>query len=342
MTLNIQSLLTNSVGKNYELHDTHINPRFAKTLRTIGFDRCYTRAEGQYLWDNNGNRYLDMLSGYGVFNIGRNNPDIRKALIDFLNTNYPSLVQMDAPLLSGLLAKELKRRMPNTLDYVYFTNSGTEGVETAIKFARCATRRPAILFANKAFHGLTNGALALSGDDVFKYGFGPLLPECRMIPFNDLEALERALSDRDIAAFIVEPIQGKGVNIPDPGYLKEAAQLCRQHKTLFIADEVRCFAPLPVHLHKDTFIGGNGFGSHREGQFVSLTLLRGQPLPDVRVVDVLLTVEFDKEARETFRRLRGIPTGFRVLPRRVPPIETAIHRIRFEAAVEHFRDLVAT
>ena len=227
-------------GKNYELHDTHINPRFAKTLRTIGFDRCYTRAEGQYLWDNNGNRYLDMLSGYGVFNIGRNNPDIRKALIDFLNTNYPSLVQMDAPLLSGLLAKELKRRMPNTLDYVYFTNSGTEGVETAIKFARCATRRPAILFANKAFHGLTNGALALSGDDVFKYGFGPLLPECRMIPFNDLEALERALSDRDIAAFIVEPIQGKGVNIPDPGYLKEAAQLCRQHKTLFIADEVQC------------------------------------------------------------------------------------------------------
>ena len=240
MTFNIQTLLNKAEGKNYELHGAHINPRFAKTLHTIGFDRCYTRAEGQYLWDNHGDRYLDMLGGYGVFNIGRNNPHVRNALIDFLNMNYPSLVQMDAPLLSGLLAQELKQRMPNELDYVYFTNSGTEGVETAIKFARCATHRAAILFADKAFHGLTNGALALNGDDLFKQGFGPLLPECRSVPFNDLEALEQALSSRDIAAFIVEPIQGKGVNIPAPNYLKEAARLCRHYKTLFIADEVQC------------------------------------------------------------------------------------------------------
>ena len=240
MTINIQSLLQESIGKNYELHEAHINPVFVKALRTIGFDRCYTRAEGQYLWDNRENRYLDMLAGYGVFNVGRNNPEIRKALIDFLNSSYPSLVQMEAPLLSGLLAEELKKRMPNELDIVYFTNSGTEGVETAIKFARCATQRATILYTNKAFHGLTNGSLSLSSDDNFKHGFGPLLPQCFSVPFNDLGALEQALSTHDVAAFIVEPIQGKGVNIPDPGYLKNAAQLCRQHKTLFIADEVQC------------------------------------------------------------------------------------------------------
>lgn len=180
-----------------------------------------------------------MLAGYGVFNIGRNNPQIRQTLIDFMESDYPSLAQLDAPLLSGLLAKELKQRMPNELDYVYFTNSGTEGVETAIKFARCATRRPGIIYTNKSFHGLTNGALSLNGDETFREGFGPLLPDCIQIPFGDIEALEQALSKNNMAAFIVEPIQGKGVNIPPMGYLKQAQELCHKHKTLFIADEIQ-------------------------------------------------------------------------------------------------------
>lgn len=239
MAFDILGLLKENEGRNYELHDAHVNPRFAKTLRTIGFDRCYTRAEGPYLWDHEGRRYIDMLSGYGVFNIGRNHPVIRQALIDFMNSDYPSMVQMEAPLLSGLLARELKARMPNELDYVYFPNSGTEGVEAAIKFARAATGKPAILHCKKAFHGLSNGSLSLNGDTVFRETFEPLLPECRSIPFNDLAALEEALAAGDIAAFIVEPVQGKGVNIPSPGYLREAAALCRKHGALFVADEVQ-------------------------------------------------------------------------------------------------------
>ena len=239
MSLDIQALLAEFKGKNFELHEQHVNPRFAKVLRTIGFDRNYVHAQGQYLWDDHGKQYLDMLSGYGVFNIGRNHPDVRKTLIDFMHCDYPSLVQMDAPLLSGILAKELKKRMPNELDYVYFSNSGTEGVETAIKFSRCATGKANIIHATKAFHGLSNGSLALNGDNIFKSGFAPFMPSVHTVPFNDLSALEAALAGNDVAAFIVEPVQGKGVNIPQPGYLQEAGRLCRQHKALLVVDEVQ-------------------------------------------------------------------------------------------------------
>jgi ornithine--oxo-acid transaminase len=157
-----------------------------------------------------------------------------------MQSDHPSLVQMEGPLLSGLLAEEIKRRTPNGLEIVYFANSGTEAVETAIKFARCATRRPTILYASKAFHGLTNGSLSLNGEPIFREGFAPFLPECRPVPFDDLEALEDALIKQDVAAFVVEPVQGKGVNIPTPGYLRTAAQLCRRHGALLVVDEVQC------------------------------------------------------------------------------------------------------
>ncbi len=237
--LDICALMKENEGRNYELHSAHVNPSNSKTLKTIGFDRCYVRAEGSYLWDIEGTKYLDFLSGYGVFALGRNHPDVQRVLTDFINADYPSLVKMEAPLLSGLLAEELKKRMPNQLDMVFFANSGAEGVETAMKYARCATGKPAIIHCKKAFHGLTYGSLSLNGDESFREGFAPFLTGCRAIPFNDLNALEAELMQRDVAAFIVEPVQGKGVNIPSPGYLREAAALCRKHGALFIADEVQ-------------------------------------------------------------------------------------------------------
>lgn len=239
MPLDIAKLIAEHEGENYALHSEHVNPRFAKVLRTIGFDRCYTKARGSYLWDQTGRQYLDMISGYGMFALGRNHPAIRRALEEFVSLDYPSLVQMEAPLLSGLLAAELKKRVPQKLDTVYFTNSGTEGVETAIKFAHCATNKPAIVYCEHAFHGLSNGSLAINGDDTFRQGFEPFMPDCRAVPFDDLNALEQALSARDVAAFIVEPVQGKGVRIPAPDYLSEAAHLCQAHGALMIADEVQ-------------------------------------------------------------------------------------------------------
>jgi len=237
--LDIRALVKQHEGRNYELHADHVNPANARTLKTIGFDRCYVRAEGPYLWDVKGIKYLDMLSGYGVFGLGRNHPDICHVLKEFLEMDYPSLIKMEAPLLSGLLAQELKSRMPNQLDMVFFTNSGAEGVETALKYAKCATGKPAIIHCQKSFHGLSYGALSVNGDDSFREGFAPFLPDCRQIPFNDLEALERELKKGDVAGFVVEPVQGKGVNIPSPGYLREAAKLCRKHGAVFIDDEVQ-------------------------------------------------------------------------------------------------------
>lgn len=237
--LDIRALVEENAGRNYELQSAHINPANVRTLKTIGFDRCYVRAEGAYLWDTEGTKYLDLLSGYGVFGLGRNHPEVKRVLTEFMELNYPSLVKMEAPLLSGLLAEQLKKRMPNQLDMVFFTNSGAEGVETAIKYARCATGKPAIIHCAKAFHGLTYGSLSLNGDDSFREGFAPFLSDCRKIPFNDLAALEQELRKKDVAAFIVEPVQGKGVNLPSPGYLREAAALCRKHGALFIDDEVQ-------------------------------------------------------------------------------------------------------
>jgi len=237
--LDIVGLLKQHAGRNYELQSEHVNPANVRALRTIGFDRCYVRAEGPYLWDIKGEKYLDLLSGYGVFGLGRNHPEVRRVLIDFLNADYPSLVKLEAPLLSGLLAAELKKRMPNQLDMVFFTNSGAEGVETALKYARCATGKPTVIHCKKSFHGLTYGALSINGDDNFREGFEPFLPDCRAVPFNDLAALEAELKKGDVAAFVVEPVQGKGVNVAAPGYLLEAQRLCRKHGALFVADEVQ-------------------------------------------------------------------------------------------------------
>jgi ornithine--oxo-acid transaminase len=237
--LDIRALIEEHEGRNYELQSQHINPANVRTLKTIGFDRCYVRAEGPYLWDTAGIKYLDMLSGYGVFGLGRNHPEVRRVLTEFLELNYPSLVKMEAPLLSGLLAEQLKKRMPNQLDMVFFTNSGAEGMETAMKYARCATGKPAIIHCAKAFHGLSYGSLSINGDESFREGFAPFLPDIRKIPFNDLDALEQELRKKDVAAFVVEPVQGKGVNLPAPGFLREAAALCRKYGALFVDDEVQ-------------------------------------------------------------------------------------------------------
>ncbi|MGD9539283.1 MAG: aspartate aminotransferase family protein [Alphaproteobacteria bacterium] len=239
MSFDIAALLKAHEGENYALHEAHINPVFARMLKTIGFDRCYVRAEGPYLWDVKGEKYLDFLSGYGVFALGRNHPLVRDALTDFMNLGYSSLVKMEAPLPAGLLAAELKKRVCVEMDTVFFCNSGAEGVETAVKYARAATGRSVIVHCGKAFHGLTLAALALNGDESFRDGFGPLDPHTRLVPFDDLGALEAALHQGDVAAFVVEPIQGKGVNLPRPGYLSEAARLCHKHGALFVADEVQ-------------------------------------------------------------------------------------------------------
>ncbi len=239
MTFDIAELVRSRTGENYTLYERYVNFQFAKVLKTIGFDRVYTRAEGCSLFDANGNEYLDMLSGWGVFNIGRNHPTATRVIKELLSLDLPNLVQMDAPLLSGLLAEALVNHAPPGLDTVHFTNSGTETAEAALKFARYATQRPRVIYCRNGYHGLTYGCLSVMGSEFFREGFGPLLPGCQAVPFNDVAALERELKLGDVAAFITEPIQGGGVIIPDEGYLLEAKRLCERYGALMILDEIQ-------------------------------------------------------------------------------------------------------
>src|SRR3954451_8122526 len=236
--LDVSGLFVERQAQRSSMHARHLNEQLVRVLKTIGYDVGFQKGQGQYLFDRDGARYLDLLSGFGVFAIGRNHPALREALKSVLDSDFPNLVQLDVSTLAGVVAERLLGHVPY-LDKVFFANSGAESGEAAIKFGRCAPARPGIVYSSPAFPGLSYGALSLTGDDNFRKGFGPLLPDCTSIPFNDLQALEKALSTRQVAAFVVEPIQGKGVNMPTDEFLPGAAALCRRYGTLFVADEIQ-------------------------------------------------------------------------------------------------------
>ncbi|MFE7781449.1 MULTISPECIES: aspartate aminotransferase family protein [Streptomyces] len=233
----LTELLAERGGERYALHTRHLNHQLPRMLHTIGFDKVYERAEGAYFWDADGQDYLDMLAGFGVMGLGRHHPVVRQALHDVLDAQLADLTRFDCQPLPGLLAEKLLSHTPH-LDRVFFGNSGTEAVETALKFARYATGRPRILYCTHAFHGLTTGSLSVNGEDGFRDGFAPLLPDTA-IELGDLAALERELKCGDVAGFVVEPIQGKGVHPAPPGFLRAAQELLHRHKALLIADEVQ-------------------------------------------------------------------------------------------------------
>jgi ornithine--oxo-acid transaminase len=238
MPFDLSEVLKQRHGENARLHARYVNPQMSRLLKTIGFDRVYVRGEGCYLFDAEGRRYLDFLSGFGVFALGRDHPGVKQALHDAIDADLPNLVQLDCALLPGVLAEALVGRSHDGIERVLFTNSGAEAIEAAIKFARHATSRNRILYADHGFHGLTTGALSLNGGKEFRDGFGPLLPADK-VPFGDIEALAAELRTGDVAAFVTEPIQGKGVYVAPEGYWREVQELCRRHKTLFVMDEIQ-------------------------------------------------------------------------------------------------------
>ena len=239
MPFDLAELLAAHRGEAYELHERYLNPQLAKVLTTLGFDRTYVRGEGAYLIDDQGGRTLDFLSGFGVFALGRSHPVVKDALHQALDADLPNLAQLDCALLPGLLAQQLVDRAHAGIQRTFFTNSGAETVETAIKFARCATGRDRILYCDHAFHGLTNGALSLNGGKEFRMGFGTLLPGCEPVPFGDIGALEAKLRSGDVAALVIEPIQGKGVYMAGEAYWRKVQALCRRFGTLLVIDEVQ-------------------------------------------------------------------------------------------------------
>ena len=232
------ALLGSRRGEDLDLWARTINPQFVRVLRTIGFDRTWARAEGAYLYDADGTRYLDLLGGFGMYGVGRNNPRIRAALVEALELETPGMVALGTTLLPGLLAEQLIELAGGRIGRCLFTSSGTGAVEAALKLGRAATGRTRVLSAEHGFHGLTLGSLSANGNEEFTARFRPLLPGFEQVPFGDLEELDEQLRREDVALFLVEPLQGKGIHLPPEGYLAGAQELCRRYETLFCVDEV--------------------------------------------------------------------------------------------------------
>jgi len=237
--MDIGELLRARRGEAMALNQRHLNPQLGRVVQTLGFDREWVSASGAHLIDAQGQRYLDLLSGYGVFALGRSHPYVKRQLQRVLELDTPSLPQLGVSTLAGVAAERLLARAPASLDAVLFTSSGTESVEAALKLARAATGRRRLLYCHRGFHGLTLGSLSVNGNEEFRERFGPLLDGCTPVAFGDADALARELRAGDVAAFIVEPVQGKGVHVAPDGYLQEAQRLCREAGAMLILDEVQ-------------------------------------------------------------------------------------------------------
>lgn len=226
-------------GEALQLASRHLDPSLVDVLGILGFDKQYTSARGSYLFDADGRAYLDFHTGEGFASLGHNHPGVRDVLEAALAADLIDGVQLHYSALAGMLAEALSRRLPPGLDAAFFTSTGAEAVDSAMKFARAATGRPRLISCDSSFHGVTLGPLSLVGDEFFKEGFGPLVPGCERVPFGDLGRLEAELRAKDVAAFIVEPIQGRTVRLPPSGYLRGAQALCRRYGTLLVLDEIQ-------------------------------------------------------------------------------------------------------
>lgn len=236
--LTLEEAINLSRAEVRKLHHEYLNAGLVTLLKLVDFDKRFVRAEGVRVWDNEGREYLDFLGGYGSLNTGHNHPRIIAAVEAV--RELPNLLQASLSPLAGALAKNLSAIAPGDLRRSFFCNSGAEAVEGAIKLARIATGRSKVIYTENSFHGKTFGALSVTGRHKYQEAFRPLVSGCQAVQYDNLAELEQALYSREAAAFIVEPIQGEGgINVPSPGYLKEASRLCAKYGTLFVADEIQ-------------------------------------------------------------------------------------------------------
>ncbi|MDI3328956.1 MAG: aspartate aminotransferase family protein [Alicyclobacillaceae bacterium] len=221
-----------------ELYESYINPGLAKLYRLMGVSSGEARGEGCFLYDEEGRRYIDCVSGYGSLPFGHRPLAVLRAVRDQLERMaLSSKVMPGRP--AAELAEALAARLPGDLQYSFFCNSGAEAVEGALKLARAATGRTEFVAARGGFHGKTLGALSVSGRERYRAPFYPLLPGVTHVPYGDVKALEKAVTNRT-AAVILEPVQGEGgVRVPPEGYLRAVRGICDRTGTLLILDEVQ-------------------------------------------------------------------------------------------------------
>ncbi len=216
----------------------NVNPGLIRLLGLVGFDRKYVKARGTRLWDEAGNEILDFYGGYGSLNVGHNHPAVVEAVNSV--TDLPNMLGATLSPFAGALGKNLADLTPGDLANTFFCNSGAEAVEGALKLACAATGRTgAICSTYDAFHGKTAGALSVSGKNAYKDGFA-LVEDVVLVDYGDASALQSGFESRNVAAFIVEPIQGEaGVVVPPDGYLRDVRRLCDKHGVMLIFDEIQ-------------------------------------------------------------------------------------------------------
>lgn len=263
------------------------------SAQPLGID--VARAEGARLWDHTGQVYLDLLAGMGVANLGHGHPAVVRAIHEQAERYLHVAVYGEMILEPQVrLARELAQVSPGELSVVYFSNSGAEAIEGAMKTARKLTERSRFIAFEGAFHGDTMGALSLNGNALYREPFEPLVPVVDFLPFGDLEALERI--GHDVAAVFVEPVQSEGgVRIPPDEFLPRLRQRCRQVGALLVFDEVltgfgrtgKLFAANHWEVVPDVLVlakalgGGLPLGAFVGTQEVMHTLSENPPLAHV-------------------------------------------------------------
>ena len=221
-----------------EKYQKFVNPTQVALLKVGGFDHIEYQAAGVIITDLEGNTYIDCLGGYGVFSLGHRHPkvvDAVKRQLDLIPMGSKTF--LNTPLAD--LCAKLAEITPGDLQYSFISNSGAEAAEAALKIARMATGKTDFISTIGAYHGKTMGALAITGREVYRKPFEPMLPGGSFVPFNDAPALEAAITDRT-AAVILEPVQGEGgIIVPSPDYFPRVREICDRHHILLIADEVQ-------------------------------------------------------------------------------------------------------
>ncbi|MDK2806134.1 aspartate aminotransferase family protein [Thermoanaerobacterium thermosaccharolyticum] len=225
----------NQVRENYK---EYVNSNFVSMLSMLQFDKLFVKAKGVSVWDSDGNEYLDFLGGYGALNLGHNPDEIYEAIEKV--KDLPNILQAAVNDFPGALAYDLALVTPGDLKRSFFCNSGAEAVEGALKLAKIASGKHKIVYCKNSFHGKSAGALSVTGREKYQKYFKPLVPDTIQVEYGDANELEDALKGKDVAAFIVEPIQGEGgVIVPHDGYLKEVRELTTKYDAYLIFDEVQ-------------------------------------------------------------------------------------------------------
>lgn len=220
--------------------ERHMNPVLSSLGERSDLLRTFVAGDDEYLVDDEGRRYLDLVAGFGSLNLGHNHPDIVAAIQSALTEQAPGFAQSAVNPYAAALAEELVSVAPSGIELAFFSNSGTESNEAGLKLARAATGRTGLLYCRHSYHGKSLGSLSITGNSSYQKPFAPLLPDCDAVPYGDPAALDAALKSQKYAAFVVEPVQAEGgMIVPPAGYLREAQAICNASGTLLMVDEVQ-------------------------------------------------------------------------------------------------------